>query len=182
MKSFWPCCRWGILTLSLIDVLEHWLQRVLPNFLLSVPVSNTVNWFSFLLHWNDGSDLVWLPLLPKNPLPLFHAYMYIHIHILSVHNLVSHHLFSVSLILCLLFFHCWNVGIPKDLFLSASIPLALLKCFSKCIYFYTVDSCFCWDDLKSVSPALFSLMSSSFFCPAALWTFQDYSILVTIWF
>lgn len=43
MKSFWPYCRSGTLTLSLIDVLEQGLQRLLQNFLVSVPISATLN-------------------------------------------------------------------------------------------------------------------------------------------
>lgn len=92
-KSFWPYGQRGTLTLSLIDVLEHWLQRLLQNFLVSVPLSATLNWLSFLLHWNDGDDLVRRPLLSKNPQPSFHMCYF------SVHNLIFHHFISVSLIL-----------------------------------------------------------------------------------
>lgn len=77
-ESFWPHGHWGSLSSSLIDVLGHWLQRLLQDFLVSVPVNNTLNWFSCLPHWNDGGgggDLMWLSLLSKNPLPFFYMCM-----------------------------------------------------------------------------------------------------------
>lgn len=186
-ESFWPHGRWGPLTSSLIGVLGHWLQRLLQDFLVRVPVNNTLNLFSFLPHWNDwgwgGRGAI------RCNYPCFLKIFYLSFTCVcfSVHNPIFHHFFFVSLILSLLFSHCWNVNIPKDLLLSASIILALLKCFSKCIYFYTVDNCFCLDDLKSVFPPLFCLMGCRFFFfffkhPAALWTFQEYSISVIMWF
>lgn len=145
-------------------------ERILQNFLLSVPVSTDFNWVSFLLHWNEGGHLVWPPLLSKNAPPLFYIYIYF----CSQPN-------TWTFLLCLLnsasfIFPELKCGHP----ISASTLLVSLKCLSKCIHFYSANSCFCLDDLKSVAPAFLSLMSSSFLCPDALWAFWDYSVLVTI--